>query len=79
MSNKYMDERPRCLRSGCFANYGDHCSALADNDFGNRNCPFFKTKQQLDEERAAINKKKRTQILTALRMDDFTGTHRIVR
>lgn len=79
MSNKIEDEKPRCLRSECFANYGDRCACLADNDFGDRDCPFYKSKRQLADERAALADKRRDAALRELRMDAFTGTHRIVR
>ena len=76
MSNHYEDDRPKCLRTVCFANYDCYCSALSNNDFGERDCPFFKTRRQLDEERAAIKARMRDKIRTEFRMDVFTGTHK---
>lgn len=44
-----------CDKGDCFANMskqtGRYCSILKDTDFGERACPFFKTKEQLADER----------------------------
>ena len=40
--------KPKCIRKKCFANFGCECIVLSDNDFGDRPCPFYKTKEQLD-------------------------------
>lgn len=36
------DSEPLCGRGGCFANGDGFCKILTDNDFGKRECPFFK-------------------------------------
>ena len=35
-----------CDRSECAAHFDGICMALRNNDFGDRECPFFKTKEQ---------------------------------
>ena len=36
-------EMQRCRMHGdCFANRGGVCTCLKDNDFGGRDCPFYK-------------------------------------
>lgn len=30
----------------CFANKGGKCVSLKDNDFGERDCPFYKSKKE---------------------------------
>lgn len=41
---------PSCSRYNCFAYDNGKCVILRDNDFGRRECPFFKTQRQLDRE-----------------------------
>ena len=37
------DVMPECRTHGdCFANRGGVCTCLKDNDFGGRDCPFYK-------------------------------------
>lgn len=43
---------PTCLETECAANEELHCVALTDNNFGGKKCPFFKTKEQNEKERA---------------------------
>lgn len=43
---------PKCDRVNCFACLGRQCRILVDNDFGGRDCPFYKTKDRLEAERA---------------------------
>ena len=46
-----MEEKfPICNREDCFANLDGKCVLLLDNDFGNRECPFYKTKKQAEAE-----------------------------
>ena len=35
-----------CNAVACFAHKDGYCICLKDNDFGNKRCPFFKTKSQ---------------------------------
>lgn len=42
-----------CNRGDCFACKDGKCVALADNSFGQRACPFFKTAEQVETERKA--------------------------
>ena len=36
--------------SDCFANRGGACTCLKDNDFGGRDCPFYKPADMVREE-----------------------------
>ena len=37
---------PICItHTDCFANSNGKCTCLEDNDFGDRDCPFYKTKK----------------------------------
>lgn len=38
-------------RADCFANRGGVCTCLKDNDFGGRDCPFYKPADTVREER----------------------------
>ena len=38
---------PVCNKGECFACKDRHCAVLTDNNFGNRQCPFFKTDERL--------------------------------
>lgn len=42
-------ECPTCGRSECFGCEDGHCLVLTDNEF-NKDCPFFKTREQVAEE-----------------------------
>lgn len=46
---------PDCSKKDCFANNGRTCWVLTSNDFNGRECPFYKTKDQLDTERHATS------------------------
>ncbi len=50
---------PICENSKCFAcrvDYGrGRCIALNNNSFGNRKCPFFKTRERMDFEERKTN------------------------
>lgn len=48
-----------CAKGDCFAYKDGGCSALTDSDFGKRKCPFFKTKEQVETEREAAEKRMR--------------------
>lgn len=45
------DSFPGCHFCSCFANKREHCTLLEDNDFGGRVCPFYKTKELVENER----------------------------
>ena len=34
----------------CFANTNGYCTCLMNNDFGGRDCPFYKKKAQFESE-----------------------------
>lgn len=43
--------RPTCDKVECFAYCEGYCMVLTKNDFGSRRCLFFKTKEQVAEEK----------------------------
>ena len=43
---------PACNVEECFACEEQHCIILAKKNFGNRKCPFFKTREQVAKEKA---------------------------
>lgn len=49
---KKYDKCPLCVMVECFACEQNHCVILTNNEFGYRSCPFFKTKEQVAEEKA---------------------------
>ena len=48
---------PVCDKKECFACEEWNCLILTKNDFGNKECPFFKTKEQVEEEREYCRKR----------------------
>lgn len=50
MSAKYTECEQR--KKDCFAYQLGECRILVDTDFGRRNCPFYKTREQAEEETA---------------------------
>lgn len=46
---------PNCGNDLCFGYHSGKCTALVDNDFGNRTCPFFKTRERNCAENARCN------------------------
>lgn len=51
----------------CFANTNGYCTCLMNNDFGGRECPFYKKKAQFESElentRYTLTKKGRTDLI----------------
>lgn len=44
---------PRCNHApGCFANKDGYCRILKSSNFGDKACPFYKTQEQGDAEKA---------------------------
>lgn len=43
---------PICNKDECAAHKEGHCVILIDNNFGDRDCPFFKTNEQVKKEKA---------------------------
>ena len=41
-SKPYYKQIPECSLCDCRANHEGDCVALIDNDFGERECPFYK-------------------------------------
>lgn len=52
-------ECPECDRNNCFAYSNGECVILTDNDFGARECPFYKTQAQFERERDAADSTRR--------------------
>ena len=42
---------PTCGKVECFGNEDGHCLVLSDNNFVNKECPFFKTREQVATEK----------------------------
>ena len=42
---------PTCKVAECVGHDDGHCMMLTNNDFGQRKCPFFKTREQVAEEK----------------------------
>lgn len=49
---EYAKQIPDCTVAECFGCEEGKCVVLINNDFGERKCPFFKTNQQVEEEKA---------------------------
>ncbi len=50
------DVMPECRRHGdCFANQGGRCACLKNNDFGGRDCPFYKPADTVRKEQGRQN------------------------
>lgn len=53
-----------CTRNDCFAwrekwyNHENVCEILYENDFGKRSCPFFKTREQYEDDAIAYAPKR---------------------
>ena len=45
------DMFPYCASLKCASCDDFRCLALSDNDFGTKKCPFFKTKEQVEQEK----------------------------
>lgn len=43
------------MHGDCFANRGGVCTCLKDNDFGGRDCPFYKPADTVREEQRRRN------------------------
>ena len=41
---------PTCDKKRCFSCEKGKCELLTSNDFGDRPCPFYKTKEQVKKE-----------------------------
>lgn len=49
MNGRKKVEKPQCSKHcDCFANRDGKCVSLQDNDFGNRECPFYKLNTEVD-------------------------------
>ena len=48
---------PSCEKNGCFANEDNRCMILINTKFGKRSCPFFKTGEQVEQEKEYCRKR----------------------
>ena len=48
---------PTCKVVECFGYDDGYCMTLTGNDFGDKECPFFKTREQVAEEREYCRKR----------------------
>jgi hypothetical protein len=44
----YQKTEPACNREDCFACVDGKCVLLNNNDFGKRECPFYKTNDKIN-------------------------------
>lgn len=58
-NSKYKVEFPDCRKRKCFGYSEGKCTILSDNNFGKRECPFFKTQSQIDRENEAVSNERR--------------------
>ena len=50
-------QHPFCDKKSCFACEDFSCRILTTNDFGKKECPFYKTNQQVEEEKEYCRKR----------------------
>ena len=51
-STTKLIDKPICDKhSDCFANHGGRCVCLINNDFGSKECPFYKGRKRYEEEK----------------------------
>lgn len=51
-STPKLIDKPICDKhTDCFANHGGRCVCLIDNDFGSKDCPFYKGRKRYEEEK----------------------------
>lgn len=48
---KDMEKCPDCNRTECFGCEDGRCVVLIDNNFKKMKCPFFKTREQVKQEK----------------------------
>lgn len=65
MKDDNMAYAPACGKSTCFGFFRGRCAVLCDNNFGERICPFFKTKEQKRQQE--LNGKERIKLLRKAR------------
>ena len=65
----------------CFANTNGYCTCLMNNDFGGRDCPFYKDKSKAEAEREqtryTLTKKGRTDLIEMYhrrKVNAYSGT-----
>ena len=51
----YLRNDPACNREDCFGYKNGKCVVLIDNNFGNRECPFYKNNDQINNTNDQIN------------------------
>lgn len=49
---KDIEKCPVCGKDDCFGCDEGHCIVLSKNDFKNKECPFYKTKEQAEKDTA---------------------------
>ncbi|MCR5487430.1 MAG: hypothetical protein K6F35_07840 [Lachnospiraceae bacterium] len=50
-----MANLPKCECESCFANKSGRCMCLNGTDFGNRGCPFYKSKKEMTQEKISAD------------------------
>lgn len=54
-----MVHAPLCEKSSCFGFFRGRCAVLCDNNFGERVCPFYKTKEKKRQQEMKGRERKR--------------------
>lgn len=52
-----LQECPVCSKAMCFAHSGGRCVLLINNNFGDKECPFYKTSEQIEKDKAYCEKR----------------------
>ena len=58
MTKRKLPDADNCNRNECFGYTDGKCKPLCDTNFGNRKCPFFKTKKRIEEEEQRVQSRK---------------------
>ena len=68
--NRRLKKKVVCPHNHCASNKDGYCRALRTSDFGDKMCPFFKTTEQNEKEKAAVMAR-----LIALKRYDLIDTY----
>ena len=55
---------PTCKEKTCFANEKGTCICLTDSNFGDRKCPFYKPKEEMQKQKLMLINKKNSKVKT---------------
>lgn len=60
-----IDKCKPCDKKECFGCEECRCIVLVDNNFGNKACPFFKTREQVEKEQEYVRQRLETRQIKA--------------